>query len=127
MKRQFAALILVGALTAPLALQAEPNAHPRPSVDDVVARLTRKLNLTEDQQAKAKPIIAARRTKEDALREQMRSTAEQSNKDFMAILTPDQQKTFSEMIARRHRPNHGSNRGPNRGPDDERTDQNPAQ
>jgi Spy/CpxP family protein refolding chaperone len=108
MKRQFAALLLIGALTAPLALRAAEDAPKRPTVDATVQRLTQKLNLTSEQQPKVRAIIEARRKKEDSLREEARSVSDKSNKDIMALLTPEQQKTFNGMVNKRRsttRPN----------------------
>src|SRR5512146_1215486 len=78
-----------------------------PSPDDVVQRLGEKLNLSDDQKAQIKPIIADRQQKMQALRSdtslrrgqkgrQMKSIMEDSDKKINAILTADQQKQYAE-------------------------------
>ncbi len=78
------------------------------SPDEVVEKLGVKLNLSGDQKAQIKPIIADRQQKMQALRSdsslrrgqkgrQMKAIFEESDKKIKAILTPDQQKQYAEL------------------------------
>ena len=78
------------------------------SPDEVVQKLGEKLNLTDDQKEQIKQIIADRQQKMQALRSdssgrrrqkarQAKSILEDSDKKIKAILTPDQQKKYTEL------------------------------
>ncbi len=81
--------------------------------------LTKKLDLTADQQAKIKPIMDDRHDKMKALREdtsltpedkkaKAKALMESSNDQIKAILTPDQQTKFAALQAemKEHREKH---------------------
>jgi Spy/CpxP family protein refolding chaperone len=83
-------------------------ARQMPSPDDVVQKLGEKLNLSDDQKAQIKPVIADRQQKLQALRSdtsmmrrqkarEAKSILEDSDKKIQAILTPDQQKQYAEL------------------------------
>lgn len=119
MKKLLLTMIVNGALAVGLAAASIParaqdqdtqqtGARQMPSPDDVVQRLGEKLNLSDDQKAQIKPIIADRQQKMQALRSdtsmrrrqkarQMKSIFEESDKKIKAILTPDQQKQYAEL------------------------------
>lgn len=119
MKKLFITVIVNGALAIGLAAASIParaqdqdtqqaGARQMPSPDDVIQRLGQKLNLSDDQKAQIKPIIADRQQKMQALRSdtslrrgqkgrQMKSVMEDSDKKINAILTPDQQKQYAEL------------------------------
>lgn len=119
MKRLVLTVIVNGALAIGLAAATIParaqeqdtqqaGARQMPSPDDVVQRLGQKLNLSDDQKAQIKPIIADRQQKMQALRsdtslrrgqkgQQMKSIMEDSDKKINAILTPDQQKQYAQL------------------------------
>lgn len=74
----------------------------------MVQRLGEKLNLSDDQKARIKPIIADRQKKMQALRSdtslrrgqkwrQMKSIMKDGDKKINAILTPDQQKQYADL------------------------------
>jgi protein CpxP len=81
-----------------------------PSVDDQIKHLTKKLNLTGDQQTKLKPILEDQRaqmekihsdsslSREDRM-SKMQSLRESSDTQIKSILTDDQQKNFDKMRA----------------------------
>jgi periplasmic protein CpxP/Spy len=91
----------------------------RMNVDDRVKMLTEKLNLSEDQQAKAKSILtdshqqmqAVRNDSslsQDDRRSKMRSLHEATNSKLRDILNDDQKKTFDDMQQQmREHSNHG--------------------
>jgi Spy/CpxP family protein refolding chaperone len=79
-----------------------------PSPDEVVAKMSSKLNLTEDQKAKITPVIADRQTQMKALMantsgrrmqkaRKAKSIMSDSDKKIEAVLTSDQKKTYAQM------------------------------
>lgn len=79
-----------------------------PTPEETVARMSNKLNLTDDQKAKITPIIADRQTQMRALMadtsgrrlrkaRKAKSIMSDSDKKIEAVLTPDQKKTYEEM------------------------------
>ena len=88
--------------------------------DRQLARLTRELNLTSDQQNQIKPLLQERQQKMQTLfedqsmsqqdrRTQMRTIMEGSNNSIKAVLTDDQKQKFEAMQERmrRNRPMGG--------------------
>ena len=121
MKKLLITVVVNGALAVGLAAasmparaqdqdaQAQPaGARQRSTADEVVQRLGEKLNLSDDQKAQIKPIIADRQQKMQELRSdtsmrrrqkarQMKSILKDSDKKINAILTPAQQKQYAEL------------------------------
>lgn len=119
MKKLLLTVIVNGALAMGLAAVSIPakaqdqdtqsaGARQMPSPDDVVQKLGEKLNLSDDQQAQIKPIIADRQQKLQALRSdtsmrgrqkarEAKSILEDSDRKIKAILTPDQQKQYADL------------------------------
>ena len=92
-----------------------------PTPEQRLQRMTQSLNLTEDQQAKIKPILENESTQMQSLRSdtslsqddrmaKMRQIRENTNSQINPILTPDQQKQYTEMMSR------GRGRGPGQAP-----------
>ena len=92
-----------------------------PTADQRLQRMTQALNLTEDQQAKIKPILENETTQMQSLRSdsslsqedrmaKMKQIRETTNSQINPILTPDQQKQHAEMMSR------GRGRGPGQAP-----------
>lgn len=86
-----------------------------------LARMTERLNLTAEQQAKIRPILVAEteaikalNVAEDQRREQMRQIRKDTRPKIAAILTPEQIKLWAEM------------RPDNRGPRGEHAEAPPA-
>lgn len=80
------------------------------TVDDQVKHLTKKLNLSADQQAKLKPILEDQRKQMEAIRNdsslaredkfsKMQSLRQSSDTEIKGILNEDQQKNFDKMRA----------------------------
>ena len=111
-----AAALLVFGLTAPLALHAaavpqdppDQAAAGMPSPADVADTLQQKLGLSDDQKGQIEPILADRRSKIMALRNdqsmrrfqrmrQAKQVMDDSDRRINAILTPDQQKKYAEL------------------------------
>jgi Spy/CpxP family protein refolding chaperone len=101
--------------------------HRMRSVDDQVKHMTRKLNLSDDQQAKLKPILEDQRTQMEQIRSdsslsrddrfsKMKSVHENSMGQIKSILNEDQQKKFEQMQEKRRE--HMGHRGPGNGPSD---------
>jgi len=89
-----------------------------PTADQRLQRMTQALNLTEDQQAKIKPILENETTQMQSLRSdsslsqedrmaKMKQIRETTTSQINPILTPDQQKQYAEMSSRM-----GRGRGP---------------
>jgi Spy/CpxP family protein refolding chaperone len=84
-----------------------------PTPDEAVARLSGKLNLSDDQKSKITPIIADRQAQMRALMadssgrrlqkaRKAKSIMSDSDKKIEAILTSDQKKTYEQMKEERH-------------------------
>jgi Spy/CpxP family protein refolding chaperone len=82
------------------------------SPEDQMARMTKQLNLTDDQQAKIKPILEDQHKQMMDLRQdtsmsredrfaKMRNIREKSSEQMKAVLTPEQQKKWEKMQQRR--------------------------
>ena len=103
--------------------------------DRQLARLTRELNLSSDQQDKIKPLLVDRQQKMQALfqdqslaqqdrRRQMRTIAEGTNNSIKALLNDDQKQKFDAMQERmRHSRREGGPGGPTPPPPDASTPQ----
>jgi Spy/CpxP family protein refolding chaperone len=87
---------------------ASQTAGQWPGPDEVVAKMSSKLNLTEDQKAKITPVIADRQTQMKALMadtsgrrmqkaRKAKSIMSDSDKKIEAVLTSDQKKTYAQM------------------------------
>jgi Spy/CpxP family protein refolding chaperone len=97
--------------------------------DRQLARLTRELNLTSDQQNQIKPLLVERHQKMQALfqdqsvaqedrRAQMRSIVEGTNNSIKALLTEEQKQKFAEMQERnRHMRGEGPGGPPPQAPE----------
>ena len=100
--------------TAPSANQSIPSESvPEsrgswPSPEEAVARMSSKLNLSDDQKTKITPIIADRQSQMRALMadtsgerlqkaRKVKSIMSDSDKKIEAVLTKDQKKTYEEM------------------------------
>lgn len=79
-----------------------------PTPEEAVARMSNKLNLTDDQKAQITPIIAARQTQMRTLMadtstrrmqkaRKAKSILADSDKKIEAVLTKNQKKTYEEM------------------------------
>jgi Spy/CpxP family protein refolding chaperone len=93
-----------------------------PTPEQRLQRMTQALNLTEDQQAKIKPILENESTQMQSLRSdtslsqedrmaKMKQIRESTTSQINPILTPDQQKQYAEMMSRM-----GRGRGPGQAP-----------
>ena len=82
-----------------------------PTPEQRLQRMTQALNLTEDQQAKIKPILENESTQMQGLRSdtslsqedrmaKMKQIRENTTSQINPILTPDQQKQYAEMTSR---------------------------
>jgi Spy/CpxP family protein refolding chaperone len=86
--------------------------HQMPSVDDQLKRMTKQLKLSDDQQAKVKPILEEQRNQMQQLRSdsslsqdekmgKMRELRQQSSSQIKALLNDQQQKKFDEVQKKR--------------------------
>ena len=82
--------------------------HGMPSADDQLKHLTKKLNLSDDQQAKLKPILEDQHNQMEQLRadnstsredrwKKMHEIHENSDNQIKSVLNEDQQKKFDQM------------------------------
>jgi periplasmic protein CpxP/Spy len=83
-----------------------------PSVDDQLKRMSKQLKLSDDQQAKVKPILEEQRNQMQQLRSdsslsqdekmgKMRELRQQSSSQIKALLNDQQQKKFDEVQKKR--------------------------
>ena len=97
--------------------------HPMPSVDDQLKHLTRKLSLSDDQQAKLKPILEDQRKQMEQIHNdsslsrqdrfsKMRDLHSSTDSQIKAVLNEDQQKKFDQMREEQHRHMRGNRGGP---------------
>ena len=79
-----------------------------PTVDDQLKHLSKKLNLSDDQQAKLKPILEDQRKQMDGIRNdsslsredrfsKMQELRQSSDTQIKSVLNDDQQKNFDKM------------------------------
>ena len=79
-----------------------------PTVDDQLKQLSKKLNLSDDQQAKLKPILEDQRKQMDGIRNdsslsredrfsKMQEVRQSSDTQIKSVLNDDQQKNFDKM------------------------------
>jgi|GEM_PF-1894640 len=120
MKLKIATTIAIVALAMPVfvpayALQAQETTGNRTksqSPDQVVKMYNSKLNLTEDQKQKIRPIVVERQQRMLELRSdtsvkgrekmmKMKSVMENSDSRINAVLNPDQRQKYSELEAQR--------------------------
>ncbi len=96
--------------------------HPGGHHGDMLARLTKELDLTDDQQAKIKPILETFHTQAQSVhqdtslspedrRSKMKDARETLNSQINAVLTPDQQTKFAALQAKMHDHHHGGEAG----------------
>ena len=120
MKLKIATTIAIVALAMPVfvpayVLQAQETTGNRTksqSPDQVVKMYNSKLNLTEDQKQKIRPIVVERQQRMLELRSdtsvkgrekmmKMKSVMENSDSRINAVLNPDQRQKYSELEAQR--------------------------
>lgn len=93
--------LMAGLPLAGRAADAPKREKQRPPVDKMVERLDKRLDLTDDQKAKAKVIMTERRARVDKLSAEIRAANEKSDAELKAILTDEQKKKFAESKDRR--------------------------
>jgi periplasmic protein CpxP/Spy len=87
--------------------------RPMPSVDDQLKHLTKKLNLSDDQQAKLKPILEDQSKQMDTIHNdsslsredrfsKMQALRQNSDTQIKSVLNEDQQKNFDKMREEQH-------------------------
>jgi len=97
-------------------------AHHMGGPDAELNRLTKQLNLSDDQKNQIKPILEDRQQRMQSLRSdtslsaedrrsKMRSAMEDSNSKIRDVLNDDQKKKFDEMQQRRHEHMQGHTQG----------------
>ena len=100
--------LLIGGQTAQTSQTTPATGHSAMSADAHLQMLSEKLNLTEDQKAKLKPILEDQAEQLRSLRNDTSLTPEQkaakkkaihetTHDQINAVLTPDQQAKFKEM------------------------------
>jgi protein CpxP len=124
MKQRVFSFILAGVCAAGLAL-AEPQ-QPQRSPEHRMQMLSKRLNLTADQQAKLLPIMTDRQqqiraifqdsslTKEDRMAK-MKAVRKDSNAKIEALLTNDQRQNFEQLqqeLRQRARDHRGAANAP---------------
>jgi uncharacterized protein (DUF2235 family) len=103
MKRFYACLILLFFTVMPAFAQDQPSSdgHQPPSVEDIVAKLQSKLNLTQDQVTAVTPIIEKYSSKRQDLRQSMEDgTADKDTiRSQMKQLKADQTQELSQVLS----------------------------
>jgi len=112
------AMALAFALPAIAQESATPPARQLPTVDQHLKALSEKLNLTADQQEKARPIL---KEMQDAMQkvmndksltpeqahQQIRPARMKADKELRAFLTDEQKKTLDDLESHSHPDLHG--------------------
>ena len=112
------ATVLGFALPAIAQQSAPAPPHHLPTVDEHLKALSEKLNLTADQQEKARPILkemqeSMQKIMDDTSltpeqkHEQMRPIHQNADKKVREFLTDDQKKTLDELESHSHPDMHG--------------------
>jgi protein CpxP len=104
----------------PAIAHAEGKNGIQPSSERIVSHLKGRLNLTDDQVNKIRPIMEESMQKQAALRDQMLQLRQSTDAKISAVLTPEQQKEFQQlndkrregMRSRMHRPDGPSEEQP---------------
>ncbi len=102
---------------------ATPAASPHSWGNHMLARLTKELDLTTDEQAKIKPILEDAHTQMQSIhqdttlsdedkRSKMKEARDSLNSAINAQLTPDQQTKFAAWQAKMHSHHHGADASP---------------
>jgi protein CpxP len=87
--------------------------HQMPSVDDQIKHLTKKLKLSDEQQAKLKPILEDQRKQMDQIHSdssmsrqdrfsKMQELRQNTDTQIKSVLNEDQQKNFDKMREEQH-------------------------
>jgi len=110
--------------TAPSTTQQQtPTKHWHHHHRHQLARMTKKLNLSQDQQNQLKPIFQAQHQQAKAIHDDASLTQDQKKEKFQAlrqdtmakvngILTPEQQQQWQAMRAKRQHGTNGDNQPP---------------
>lgn len=69
-------------------------------------QMSKKLQLTETQQAQVKAVFDKNASQREALRESMRNLRQSTDKEIREALTPEQQQTFDQMKQKRKAKHH---------------------
>lgn len=103
-------LALAGVGLTMQAATAQEQNQPRPmgkrlpeGAAERLERMTKHLNLTQDQQARIKPVLEEEEKQLKALRDQSRSVRVSTRDRIRETLTPSQQKTLDDMLADKKR------------------------
>lgn len=113
-----AGMALAFALPSIAQQSATPPAQHLPTVDQHLKGLSEKLDLTADQQEKARPILqemqdAMQKVMSDKtlspeqMHEQMRPAREKADKALREFLTEEQKKKLDELESQSHPDSHG--------------------
>jgi periplasmic protein CpxP/Spy len=88
------------ALVAPVWAGENGHKHDH-NPDKQLEKLTKRLGLSEEQQAKIKPLLEQKAQQLDALHQQMKDVRQKTRGQIEAELTPDQVKAFQEHQEKR--------------------------
>lgn len=92
--KQFAIIVLAASLSLP--------AFAMPmSGDRMVEKLTKKLDLTEEQQQQVKTIFDNKKPEMEALWKQMEALKQSTSTEIKSVLTPEQASEFEAMEEKR--------------------------
>ena len=120
--------LVMGVVTAYAQMPAEPGGSGQyghgqpPTVEQRLQRMTKQLNLTDDQQQKIKPILENESTQMQSLRAdsslpqqdrmaKMQQIRQTSSEQIKPILNADQQQKFTEMMSHQGRGRGGPQQG----------------
>lgn len=93
-------LIVIGLFS--LSAMARMGAEP----DDLAARLTADLNLSEEQATQVTSIMAGKQVQMQKLMQQMAALREETDTAIKAVLTEEQQEKFDALRQKRHGRHH---------------------
>lgn len=106
-------LVLAVGLMAPSAWADERGGRYQYDPEAKLEKLTKRLSLTKEQQAKIRPILQENTKQMQALRQQVKQLREQTAKSIEAELTEEQAKKFRNMREERKKKmrEHGGKKG----------------
>ena len=88
------AIASVNSLAQEPAKPKQPKKTPEERAENMTKRLTKELNLNEDQQVKTKAIILKRELSREKISKEMKESPAKVKEEFKQVLTPEQFQKF---------------------------------
>ena len=98
-QRVVAGMVLLLVAAGPVGAKEGHQHDPQKHLD----RMTKKLELTDEQRGQVEQIMTDYRGRMEALRSQMEALQKEKHDKISAVLTPAQQETFEKLKQRKHK------------------------